>query len=296
VRFVKAIHDVIRTNQTLGRLALAAIPDVGWRINVRNVGPMHIRLRRNRSYWLRDPLVNEAFMVTAMRRLTHPGDIVFDVGANIGLFVRLSIQQFCAGRVIAFEPASQNQVLLYQNIHLGNCEDRVQVVRMALADYDGSDEFQIDDVSTATGTLNVVTRGKPSQARQQYGFPPATETVTVARLDTLMECGALPVPQVIKVDIEGAEERLLRGAARTLERHKPRLVIELHGDEVSRAVVRFLSQLGYSIFGFLGTDKGMIYKEILASDIDNIIGPSSLYNCIADHDRNLMIAPINLQL
>src|SRR5690242_6897335 len=125
VTLLETVHHVIRTNKVLGRLALAAIPDIPWSVNVREVGPMRIRLRRNRSYWLRDPTIHEAFMINAMRRLIHPGDVVFDVGANIGLFVRFSIHQLDAKKVYAFEPATQNQLLLYQNIQLGNCEDRV---------------------------------------------------------------------------------------------------------------------------------------------------------------------------
>jgi FkbM family methyltransferase len=296
VKLVKRIHGAIRTNPALGRIALAAIPDLHWSVTVRDIGPMNIRLRRNRSYWLRDPLVHETFMVGAMRRLIRPGDVVFDAGANIGLYVRLAIQRFGAGRVIAFEPASQNQALLNRNIDLGNCRDKVEVVTKALADYDGTDEFQIDDVSTASGALNVITRGGASEARRQYGLPPVSETVTVARLDSLLQSGKVPVPDVIKIDVEGAEERLLRGAERTLLDHNPRLAIELHGREVSRAVVRFLLQIGYSVFGFLSTDKGRIYKEILASDIDEITGPYSLHHCIAGRERELMRPPIDLQL
>ena len=293
---LKNLHHAIRTRPRLGRVALCAIPDIPWRVNVRGIGPMNIRLRRNRSYWLRDPLSHESFMLGAMQRLIDPNDIVFDAGANIGLYVRFMLQKFGAGRVIAFEPAAQNQALLHENIRLGNCQNCVQVVAKALADYDGMDEFQTDDISTAGGTLNVVTQGGPSQARRQYGLSPVTETVTVASLDTMVESGTLPAPNVIKVDVEGAEERLLRGAARTLKNHSPRLAIELHGIEESRAVVCFLLNVGYSLFGFLNTEKGIIYKEIVASDVDEITDPYSLHYCVAGRDRDVLRTPISLQL
>jgi FkbM family methyltransferase len=296
LRILKSLHHAIRTHPTLGRMAVFAIPDIRWSVDVRGIGPMSINLRRNRSYWLRDPLCHESFMLGAMQRFIRPDDIVFDVGANIGLYVRFMAQRFGAGRVIAFEPMSQNQALLHQNIRLGNCQDRVQIVATALADYDGTDEFQTDDISSASGTLNVVTQGGPSQARRQYGLPSITETVTVARLDTMVESGTLPAPNVIKIDVEGAEERLLRGAARTLEKYSPILAIELHGTQESRAVVRFLLNIGYLLFGFLNTDKGSIYREIVTSDIDNITGPYSLYHCIAGRDREVLRTPINLEL
>jgi FkbM family methyltransferase len=296
VGILKGLQHFVRTHPTLGRIALYAIPDVRWSVNVRGIGLMSIQLRRNRSYWLRDPLSRESFMLGAMQRLIRPHHVVFDVGANIGLYVRFMVQQFGAARVIAFEPMIQNHALLYQNIGLGNCQDRVQIVAIALADYDGTDEFQTDDISSASGTLNVVTQGGPCQARRQYGLPPLTEIVTVARLDIMVENGTVPVPNVIKVDVEGAEERLLRGAVRTLEKHSPGLAIELHGAEESRKVVRFLLDIGYSPFGFLNTDRGRIYKEIVMSDIDEFTRPYSLRYCIAGRDREMLRTAVNLQL
>jgi FkbM family methyltransferase len=296
MRIFNGLHGAIRTHATLGRIALYAIPSVRWIVKIRGIGPMSINLRRNRSYWLRDPLYHESFMLGAMQQLIRPNDIVFDVGANIGLYARFMIQHFGASRVIAFEPMTLNLGLLYQNIRRGNCQDRVEVIGAALADYDGTEEFQIDDISSASGTLNVVTRGGSSEARQQYGLPPVTETVTVARLDTMVEGGFLPVPNVIKVDVEGAEERVLRGATRTLEKHSPTLAIEFHGAKETRAVVRFLLHIGYSVFGYLNTDKGKLYKEIIASDIDEITGPYSLHHCIAGRDRKVLQTPINLRL
>lgn len=297
VRVLQRLHRAVRMHPTLGRAALQAIPDVDWTMSFRGIGPMKVNLRRNRSYWLRDPLHHEAFMLGAMHRLISPGDTVFDVGANIGLYSRLFIQRFNCKNVIAFEPATQNLALLHLNIRLGNCRDRITVVATALADYDGTDEFQTDDVSTATGTLNVVTRGLPSEARRQYGLPPRTEAVTVARLDTMMvETGAVPIPNVIKIDIEGAEERMLRGATRTLEKHSPKLAIELHGIDASRGVVSFLLHHGYSVFGYLNTNRGIVYKEIVMSDIGKFTNPYSLHFCIAARNAELLRTPIALEL
>ncbi len=259
-----------------------------WRINVRDIGPMVINLRRNRGFWLRDPLEQEVFMLSALRRLVSPDNVVFDVGANVGLYVRALIQQCKAKKVIAFEPATENRAYLERNIRLGNCQDRVQVVSVALADYDGMDEFQVDDVSSTSGVLNIVTQGKASISRRRFGFPPKTETVTVARLDTLVESGALPVPQVIKLDVEGAEERVLRGAARTLERHAPLLVIELHGAEVSHGVVRLLLDGAYSVFGLFTSEKEYSYRQVLRSDIGKITTENSLRYCVAGRDLRLL--------
>jgi hypothetical protein len=64
-----------------------------------------------------------------------------------------------------------------------------------------------------------------------------------------------------------------------------------------RSVQRWdTTDIGYFLFGFLNTDKGTIYKEIVASDIDEITGQYSLHHCIAGRDREVLRTPINLQL
>src|SRR5262245_10603555 len=103
------IGAIVRTRPSLGRALIGSIPSVAWKIDVPGIGPLAINLRRNRSFWLRDPLTHEAFMLCALRRLISPGDIVFDAGANIGMYARFMIQQFGAAKVFAFEPMNQNQ-------------------------------------------------------------------------------------------------------------------------------------------------------------------------------------------
>jgi hypothetical protein len=143
-------------------------------------------------------------------------------------------------------------------------------------------------VSSASGALNVVTGGDASQGRKQYGLPPKTESVVVARLDTLVGNGSIPVPHVIKIDVEGAELRLLKGAVKTLQRHSPHLVIENHGAETARGVVRFLLDAGYHVFGYLAEGDSRIYREVLAPDVDAISSPYSLHFCAASRDRELL--------
>jgi FkbM family methyltransferase len=285
---LESLHHAVRTNPFLGRLALRSIPNICWYCTVRDIGVMNINLRKNRSYWLRDPIEGEMFVLGAMRQLIRPGDVAFDVGANIGLHVRFLVQRFGAQKVIAFEPISENVALLKKNLEIGHCEGRVEVVRLALADFDGLDEFQIDDLSSASGSLNVVTRGAASQGRKQYGFTPLTQKVAVAKLDTLMERGDLPIPNLIKVDVEGAEERLLKGALGLLKKHSPNLIIELHGAEPARAVIRLLSEEGYHIFGYLNADQGGIYKEIEAGEIAEIRDQYSLQFCAASRHRETL--------
>jgi len=244
--FVRTLANSLRTRPLLGRWALRMIPDVPWTVQVAGIGPFRIRLRRNRSWWLRKPLESESFPFAMLRHWVRPGDVVYDCGANLGLYDRFLVSNLGAGRVVAFEPSPENRRFLAANLALGGIADRVTVVPVALADEDGLAEFQVDDVQTASGTLSKVTGGEPSEGRRNLRLGPLTEQVLCRRLDTVVAEEKLPPPDVIKIDVEGAEPLLLRGAAGILRERRPKLVIELHGAAVAREVISLLHEFNYS--------------------------------------------------
>jgi FkbM family methyltransferase len=199
------LHHHATNKRWFGRLILKSIPDIARTIDVPGIGPFRIHLRRNRSFLLHDPLLHEGFMLSTLQSAIRPGDIVFDVGANIGLYTRFMISYFKAGTVVAFEPSAQNLLNLNYNIRLGGISSQVQVIPMALADMDGEEIFQADDMSSASGTLDRVGQGVASQGRRDYGLPPLIEKVQVSQIDTLVRNGTIPHPNVIKIDAQGAE-------------------------------------------------------------------------------------------
>ena len=241
---VRSLAYALRTRPVLGRWALRLIPDLPWTVRVEGIGPIRLRLRRNRSLWLREPLESEAFPFAMLRRLVRSGDVVYDCGANLGLYARYLVGTLGARQVMAFEPVADNRALLAENLALGGIADRVTVLPVALADEDGTAEFQVDDVQSASGTLSKVTRGEPCVGRKNLGLGPLTADVLCRRLDTVVK--DLPCPDVIKIDVEGAEALLLRGAAGLLRERGPRLLVELHGAEMARDVVTLLCELGYA--------------------------------------------------
>lgn len=249
IAIVRSIANSLRTRPLLGRWALRMIPDLPWTLDVEGIGPFRIRLRRNRSLWLRKPLESESFPFAMLRGLVRPGDVVYDCGANLGLYGRFLTTTLGAARVVAFEPSPENRRFLAANLALGGVAGRVTILPMALADEDGIAEFQVDDIQTTSGTLSKVTAGGPSEGRGNLRLSPLTAQVLCRRLDTVVAEERLPPPDVIKIDVEGAEALLLRGADRTLRERGPRLVIELHGAAVAREVLALLHELGYACAG-----------------------------------------------
>lgn len=150
-------------------------------------------------------------MLTALR----PDDVLFDIGANIGL-VALHAARRCR-TVTAFEPDPAFRIRLERNLQL-NPGLSVDVLPFAIGDSEGSASLFTDGAE-----------GNSPSLVHQRGEKDAVE-VRVQTLDTLVASGALRTPTVLKLDIEGAEVLALRGAKQLL--HGPAapraLFLEVH--------------------------------------------------------------------
>ena len=240
--------DWLRGHPTAARLALKCTPDVHWHLHIPEIGRLRIRLRRNRSLWLRrDPLRLERYPLAVLRAIVGHTDVVWDVGGNIGLYSRWLVTHLDVGHVCTFEPMSENLPELEYNIREGRISDRVTILPWALSDVDGEVEFQVDDIQSASGSVSSVTNGAASPARRAIGLPPKTEIVRSRTINSIIAAKSLPPPDVLKIDVEGAERLLLEGGRMFFDAASPRLLIETHGLEVSRECIDFLLNHDYFV-------------------------------------------------
>jgi FkbM family methyltransferase len=187
-----------------------------------------------------EPAVQQIF-----QKLVRPGMVVYDVGANVGFYtVGAARLTGPSGRVLAFEPVLRNFVQLQRNAHL-NGFDHVAAWNIALADSDGTALFNNSPNPTWGRLASVDGEGTANNEKT---------TVTVARLDSIVEREALPLPDLIKIDVEGAEAAVLDGATGVLSKARPILLIELHGTNV--AISERLIANGY-FTAVLGTSRSV---------------------------------------
>jgi FkbM family methyltransferase len=157
----------------------------------------------------------------------HTGDVVFDVGANAGYFTLLGSRLVGpAGRVVAFEPLPRALELLRRHVAL-NALENVQIVDAAVSDRDGEALFRDDSFTMGRLTDDGDIR------------------VRLVALDPLCAAGELPLPDVLKIDVEGAELDVLEGARGLLTERHPVLVLSTHGRASHEAACELLSSLGY---------------------------------------------------
>lgn len=159
----------------------------------------------------------------------RPGDTVFDVGAHTGYYSLLASTLVDGeGRVWAFEPDPRNARYLRDNVD-ANGRANVRVTEAAVSDERGTARF---GAGTGTGTGRL-TEGGDIEVR----------TLT---LDGFCRRRQL-VPSAVKIDVEGAEDRVLRGAADTLRTARPVIFLSTHGPEVREACLALLESAGYRV-------------------------------------------------
>jgi len=162
-------------------------------------------------YWQFDLAKVDPVLLDLAERYVRPGDVVWDVGANVGLFAFAAAHR--AARVLAFEPDPWLADLLDRT---AEWFANVSVIRAAVADYCG------------TGELHIARRGRGSnfllgQGSSQTG---GTRRVTGVKVLTLDSLDQAP-PNVLKIDVETGELAVLRGAARLLANSRPTVICEV---------------------------------------------------------------------
>lgn len=155
---------------------------------------------------------------------------MFDIGAHAG-FVTLCAAQIVAdgGRVVAFEPLPANLENLRRHVELNGLRN-VDVQPYALASESGTSRFHVGG-DLSTGRLAV----------------DGTVEVRTATLDGLLASGDVPLPDVVKIDVEGAEADVLAGAGELLRGRRPALILATHGVDRHAACLEVLADRGYRV-------------------------------------------------
>jgi FkbM family methyltransferase len=171
--------------------------------------------------------------IILLERFVRPGDTVIDGGANIGTHsIPLARMVGAEGRVLAFEP----QRLVFQSL----CAN---VALNSLANVDCRQQA----LGATLGEI-VVPRLDPNVPYNfggvELGQHVRGERVPVVAIDSL----SLPACHLIKLDVEGMEEAVLRGASETIRRHQPVLYVENDRKARSASLIAFIQSLGYRLF------------------------------------------------
>lgn len=191
------------------------------------------------------------------KNLDLKGKVVYDIGAFHGLLTLFFARQ--AARVVAWEPNSRNRRRLNENILL-NSFTNVIVRPYGLSSRPMQAEMSFDPLAPGTASIDSHIAGGAMH-----------ETIEIRMLDS--EEG-LPQPDLIKVDVEGFELEVLKGASATLAK-KPALFLEMHGADAEDKRRRVADIVGY--LGTLG------YNNILHVETQSLITPENSATAAQGH-------------
>jgi len=186
---------------------------------------------------------NELPVQEAIAGLVKPGTVFHDIGANIGFFSLIAARRVGPdGRVVAFEPLADNVECIRDNAER-NGFGNIEIHEVALTDRSGPVELL---VAEHPGGSTIAPDSAPPDLRGR-------ESVTGVTLDELISSGAVPEPDVVKIDVEGAEPQVLAGMTDTIARTRPVLVCEFDDesaqrcDEKREAFESMITEMGYDV-------------------------------------------------
>ena len=204
-----------------------------------NVGPaaglrFEVSLPNDKPVWAG---VYEREFTTTIVEHIKPGDVCYDIGGYRG-YMSGAMALAGAGKVIAFEPLPANQRALRRLCEL-NPQLPVNIIAVALGSEDGTALLKV---------MHDASMGKLSNSSFQSEITASSEVlVNVRKIDSLLQTREIPPPDVVKIDVEGAEADVLTGAREMLRVSRPTMFLEAHGGVLEEACSQQLVQLGYKI-------------------------------------------------
>lgn len=158
------------------------------------------------------------------------GDVVFDIGAHAGFYSLLAAELAGSrGKVFAFEPLPRNFEFLKRHIKM-NGFSNIEPINAAVSSTEGHSFFNTGE-NSFTGCLS-----------KKGGL-----SVKTVSIDGLAGRKQVPLPDVMKIDVEGAEADVLKGASGILEKARPVIFLALHNKEAYDNCINLLGSLGYRI-------------------------------------------------
>ena len=207
--------------------------------------------------------------IEVFRQVARPGDTIVDVGANIGAHTLYFAKTVGAqGFVYAFEPQRIIFQALCANVAL-NSLIHVQCLPVALGERPGKTKVPVMDPVRQNNFAGL-----------QLGEFPEGEIVDVVPLDSLH----LPQCRLIKIDVEGMESSVLRGAVATIKAHQPFLYVENDRPDKSQELTRLIAELGYKMY----------WHEPFLYNPDNFYAnPNNIFGTVSSHNLFCVPAAMN---
>lgn len=182
-----------------------------------------------------------------IERSLRGGDVLFDIGANVGAY-SLVAAKFSRGeaRIYAFEPAFSSFAALCRNIAINHCDGCIVPLNLVLSDETSIGAFHYSDTRSGSSLHSY---GSNRNCKGQLFTPAMKQPVLSYRLDDLVRIFPIPVPNLMKIDVDGIELAILQGAVQTFKDQRLRSVlVEIEPESTHRGeICDFMALHGFRL-------------------------------------------------
>lgn len=187
----------------------------------------------------RNACAKEPFTVDWLKRTACNG-VLYDIGANVGCYSLIAAKIIDYNRqIVAFEPVYYNYYKLCKNIKINNCNDKIIPLCIALTEYDQLMDMYLSSEDTGSASHSIgFDNGKASSSIK----------IMCLSLDNVVNKFNLPFPNHLKIDVDGGELPLLRGARSTLKDMRLRSImieIDEKNPEEAMAIHKIIEESGF---------------------------------------------------
>lgn len=210
--------------------------------------------------WRARACAKEPETVQWIESSVHSGEVFYDVGANIGAYSLVAAKYLHDQvRVLAFEPSFSTYSELCRNVVLNRCEGCIEPHMIALTEQSGTVEFEYRSLAAGAAEHAMTSAAQTSGS----DFEPVYKQKLLAfSLDDLVGQYGFPVPDSMKIDVDGAESAILRGAAKTLREPNLRsLLVEVHADQLEE-LVGLLEAAGFEATSRHDRGNGLVWNIV----------------------------------
>jgi FkbM family methyltransferase len=199
------------------------------------------------TQWRVDTLFSKEPDTIEWIRGFQTGDVFVDIGANVGMYT-IWAAKTRGVRTFAFEPESQNYALLYRNIVMNGLSENVVAYCLALSDTAGYSLLHLSEFKIGGSCHSY---GEKIDHRLEHRDTKLSQGCVSTTLDSLVAGGVLPMPNHIKIDVDGLEHKVLAGCRNVLaDQRLKSVLVEINTNlELHRNIIADMKVLGFDFSG-----------------------------------------------
>ena len=185
--------------------------------------------------------------------------VFYDIGANVGAYSLIAAHYVCNdSKVYSFEPVSSNFTELCENIHINNFNNKIIPFNIALSNNDGIDEFHLHQYSSGSA-MHVGLDKRLTSLQNKSDLVNNKFYLNKLKLDSFINNKSFLLPNYIKIDVDGHEFEILKGAVKTLKNPNCRSIIfEIdENDEITKEINDLVDTLNFKLSRKFAHGKGI---------------------------------------